>query len=473
MYCEKCGTKNEVDAKFCTTCGNPLEPLKVENEAITKIKKLPKKAKILMSVSLLVVIIAVVVLVVLLNNPVKKVEDGLKSFYDNYEKNNTTELKDIGKVLTDNKKNEDVLKQIDETSNKIITSWVKNFNTEYKDKDELNKTYDKVSNALKDVYNYFKGLEYILDSKTYNEFNSELSKLYTSKINYLYAVNAEDDYSKYSYYLRVIESDSYYKKASSFISEYVKDEIDSFLKESSDMAVFDDKTTNTDKLNAYLKQINFIKENKIRNNVDLSTTEEYKNLYNTTLSNILGSIKSVCTEKDAALDYNGCLDIIDENIGLFDKESNEYKELESLKKTYEDKKPDELVNKYLVGYKNSYASSYGGKINDVEYDNYVYFEFDGENAYRTYRLNNEYKKLITKIVVGPDWRGDLDGVIVIYNGDKELYRSEVITKANEFNPDINIDVTDVDDLKIEFQTTDETSWSENFYLYLVEPYLYK
>ena len=76
-------------------------------------------------------------------------------------------------------------------------------------------------------------------------------------------------------------------------------------------------------------------------------------------------------------------------------------------------------------------------------------------------------------MVGPDWRGDLDGVIVIYGDDKELYRSSTITKDNEFNAEININIENVDDLKIEFITTDKTSCSENFYLYLVEPYLYK
>ena len=178
-------------------------------------------------------------------------------------------------------------------------------------------------------------------------------------------------------------------------------------------------------------------------------------------------------EKEEVLDYNGCMDIIENNSDIFVKDSKEEKELEDLKKKYQDILPDNLVNKYLVGYKNSYASTYGGKINDTTYDNYIYFEFDGENAYRTYRLNKVYKKLITKIVVGPDWRGDLDGVIVIYGDDKELYRSSTITKDNEFNAEININIENVDDLKIEFITTDKTSFSENFYLYLVEPYLYK
>ena len=473
MFCEKCGTKNDNDAKFCIKCGNNLKTLKKENELLSKIKRLPKKTKILMSITILIILIALIILLILLNNPIKKVEDNFKSFYTNYEKDNINDLKDIKKVIYDNQKDQKVLKQIDETSSKIISSWVKNFNTDYKNGDELKKTYDKVSNALKDVYNYFNGLEYILDYKTYNEYLNELDKLYTSKNNYLYALDTNDEYLKYSYYLRVIENDSYYKKASTYINDYVKDEITKFKEECNEIVKFEENTLNTEKLNAYLKELEFIQDNKIRNNVDLSATEDYDKLYNDTLSNILNSIKEICHEKEELLDYNGCRKLIEENIDLFTKDSKEYQELEELNKSYEDKLPDNLVDKYLVGYKNSYASTYGGSINDTDYANYVYFKFAGASAYRTYRLNNAYKKLITKIIVGPNWRSDLDGVIVIYGDDKELYRSDTITKNSEFNPEININIEKVDDLKIVFETTDETTFSENFYLYLVEPYLYK
>ena len=297
MFCEKCGAKNDSDAKFCVKCGQSLEPLNNENNILNKLKKLPKKTKVVMLGVIFLVIIASIVLLVLLNNPIKKVEDGFKSFYDNYEKNNINDLKDIKKVVNDNLNDRDVLKQIDETSDKIITSWVKNFNIDYKDKDELNKSYDKVNNALKDVYTYFNGLSYILDIDTYNEYINELDKLYTSKNNYLYAVKSEDDYAKYSYYLRVIESDSYYKEANKFINDYVKEELNVFLNESANIVKFEENTNNSTKLEAYKEELKFIKDNKIRNNVDLSATEDYQKLYNDTLNNILNSIKDVWKKK--------------------------------------------------------------------------------------------------------------------------------------------------------------------------------
>ena len=48
-----------------------------------------------------------------------------------------------------------------------------------------------------------------------------------------------------------------------------------------------------------------------------------------------------------------------------------------------------------------------------------------------------------------------------------------ITKTNEINAEINLDITGVDDLKIEFVTTSEPDGWTSFYIYLVEPYLYK
>ena len=98
---------------------------------------------------------------------------------------------------------------------------------------------------------------------------------------------------------------------------------------------------------------------------------------------------------------------------------------------------------------------------------------DGETVSRVYRLNNEYKTLKAMIVRGPDWDSDFNGEIVIYGDDKELYRSGKITKTGELKSEINIDVTDVDDLKIEFVTESEPDGWANFYIYLVEPYLYK
>ena len=168
------------------------------------------------------------------------------------------------------------------------------------------------------------------------------------------------------------------------------------------------------------------------------------------------------------------MDMIDNSLDVLDYDSDEYNELEELKDSYEEKLPDSLTSKYLVSSSSgTNDSSYRITINDQEYDSYVSFSFKGETVSRVYRLNNEYKTFKATIVRGPDWDSDFSGEIVIYGDDKELYRSKEITKTGELNSEISIDVTDIDDLKIEFVTENEPDGWANFYICLVEPYLYK
>ena len=198
MFCEKCGAKNAKGAKFCEKCGNKLEVNK-SNEFLEKIKNLPKNTKLAMGAVLVFIIVAIVVLSILLNNPVKKVSDYLDDYYGRYEKTNGRELVNIKDILSNNRNDEETLLKIKKTSDAKIGSWVKNFNTNYKNRDDLDKAYQKIRNLLKTIYDYYKGLDYILSDSKYQEYLNDLSDLYSSKVNYLYGVKAEDEYSKYAY----------------------------------------------------------------------------------------------------------------------------------------------------------------------------------------------------------------------------------------------------------------------------------
>ena len=127
MFCEKCGAKNNKDAKFCGSCGHKInsnedkekrntkkipDPEKVVQETKEKIVTLSKKNKIIMGTVLIITVIAIIILSILLNNPVKKIEDGLESYYKNYQNNHNQELVEMGKVLKSNKENTKVLTKI-------------------------------------------------------------------------------------------------------------------------------------------------------------------------------------------------------------------------------------------------------------------------------------------------------------------------------------------------------------------------
>ena len=483
MFCSKCGTKNESGAKFCEKCGNKLEDIikpnysknKKINNIKEKAKELPKKAKIGIISAIVIIIAAIIALVILLNNPVKKVENYLASYYNNYTENyGNEELVKIGDILKANKDKKDTLESISSQINKTINNWVKNFNKSYKDEEELDKEYQKVSGILDEIENYFNGLEYVLTYEDYYNYYKEIHDLNTSKENYFKAVEASDDYDKYNYYKEVIESDSYYEEAGKFLNDYLKDEISDLQTKVKELTNFNEDTKTEEKLNAYIEVIEYLEENQYKNKIDLSTNKEYLALYQDATSKIVEYTKSYAEELNTNLKTNDIMDMIDNSLDVLDYDSDEYNELEELKDSYEEKLPDSLTSKYLVSSSSgTNDSSYRITINDQEYDSYVSFSFKGETVSRVYRLNNEYKTFKATIVRGPDWDSDFSGEIVIYGDDKELYRTKEITKTGELNSEISIDVTDIDDLKIEFVTESEPDGWANFYIYLVEPYLYK
>lgn len=484
MFCGKCGAKNKEGAKFCEKCGNKLEaskkePAKKENKTVNnikeKVKVVPKKVKIGIGVALIVLIIAIIVLAILLSNPVKKVEDYLTSYYDNYtEDYGNDELVKIGDILRSHRDDEGALENISKQIENTIDNWVKNFNKSYKNEDELVEEYRKLSGVLEDIYSYFNGLEYVLTYEDYYNYREEIYDLYYSKSYYFSAVEASDEYEKYYNYSRVIESDSYYNEAQEFINNYLTDELDALKTEAEEMVNLGEGATTEELLNAYLSQIEFLEENQYQNNIDLSTTEGYQTLYNNAVSKIVEYTKTYASELESNYETNDVMDMIDTSMEALEYNSDEYNELNELKTSYEDKLPSKLTDEYDVSHTSGSSNySYGTTINDEEYDSYISFRFEGETQSRVYRLNNEYKTLKATIVRGPNWDADFTGEIVIYGDGEELYRSGEITKTNEIDFEINIDVTDVDDLRIDFVTESEPDGWASFYIYLVEPYLYK
>ena len=305
MFCEKCGTKNEPSAKFCEKCGHKFEieePTKLNN-IINNFQKLPKKQKIIMCSVTIVIILALIILTILLNNPVKRVNDSLENYYNKYQDNSTKELIDINEILSENKNNPEILTDIEKTVSDEIDNWVKNFNTKYSNKETLNDSFKKISNALTTIYNYFNGNDYILNKETYEDLTSKIKDLYSSKINYLYGKEEKDEYSKYAYFLRVIEEDSYYKETQEYVETYVKTELENFKKEVESKLDFTTETPKTTKLDKYLEVIDYIKKNHITNNIDLSSSKEYQSLLENYQKEAMNLAKELANEKKEDLDY--------------------------------------------------------------------------------------------------------------------------------------------------------------------------
>lgn len=481
MYCDACGAKNTTEASYCEKCGKRIKSEKKESQKeishITKhLKELPKKTKIVMlSVSVLL-IVAIVSLCILLNNPIKKIEDSLNNYYNNIN-TRQNELENIGKILKNNKKDEKVLNKIKNTSEKITGNWVKNFNIEYKDKESLKDNYNKIDNSIAELYNYFKNstaIEYIMRNDLYDKYQEELNTLYSSKKNYLEGKeneNNNDKYYAYYYYEKVVESDCYYKQASKYINEYVSEEIEKLKTNIEENVPIKDDGDTESILNNYKERIEYLEKNKKVNKIDLSSSKDYKKIYEENAKKVVEYTKILVEDKKD--DIPSVIEIIKSSLNILDKNTNEYKELEELKKSYEDKMPSRLIDENRVSNSGSGFTAWKRTINGVDYDHNLHFSFEGKTEYVVYKLDKKYTRLTTKIVRGESWEDSFSGYIAILDGDKELYRSSEITKNSELNDIIDIDVSNVENLKIEFITSSKSSsWSTN-YIYLVEPYLYK
>ena len=477
MHCEKCGTKNEKDSKFCYKCGHKLE---TSNKVLSKFKNIPKQKKIIMVLVLIVVIISLIVLGILLNNPVKKVEDSLEHYYNNYQENDIKELITIGKILKNNKNDEKTLNNIKEATSKYLNNWVKNFNTEYSNRENLDNAYDKLTGALKDIYNYYNGLEYILTTKSYQKYTEEVNNLYRSKVNYFYGEDYEgnNDYQTYYYYQKVIKEDCYYNKVTKYIDNYISDELHKVLDEAKNKVKDQDATKNEDMLNALITELKYLKENKTSNNIDLSSNKEYQDLYNEVLEKIVSYMEKIINENP---NNENNITKIDELLKLINDEKNtQYKKLLKLKEREEEKEPEKLAEKDPISYdSNVDATSKKREILNKTYESTIYFKTNTNKSKIIYDLNKEYKKFTTSIIPDLELNSNFKGNIIIYGDNKELYRKQeekfknIVDITKDYQIEIiELDITNIKELKIELEISNK-SFDDNTNIYLVEPYLYK
>ena len=458
MYCKNCGTKNEKNSKYCFKCGTKLEN---DNKNL-EFNKIPKVRKIIMGVVILIVIISLIILSILLNNPVKRVEDNLKNYYDNYKKGDITELIEIEKII--NSSEEKSVDNIKDTIRKSISGYVKNFNKEYKNREDLDESYDKLKDILDNIYNYFINESNILSEDVYENYKNELEELYKSKVNYFYGLDykGKNDYQTYYYYQKMSEKDCYYKKVVDFINDYISEELKTVLDTAKSKVDNIDKDNNEDMIKALMEEYEYLTLNKVSNNIDLSSNKDYQELVKEVLKEMVTYVKNLIDEGSNAP--------IDEILKLIDDEDNKYyQELVKLQDEKNDTEPEKLVLLNSTSYdKNISISTRKREINNKEYDSLIYFKTNIKESNIIYNLDKKYKKFKASII-GEDLDKDFKGKIIIYGDKKKIYQSEYITNTTNENIDLNIE--NIKELKIVLEISSETSSDAR--VYLVEPYLYK
>ena len=478
MFCEKCGAKNEKGANFCEKCGNkmvdtsPLKKINNENSIINKFKKLSKKTKIIIGVVTFVVLVALGILYFYFNTPTRVVERNLKQYFETSEKSN---LSKVRQVFKNNKNNESLVDELKETTKNVFNSWIDEFNKSYEDEDKLEKSYNKYKSLFTEIYEYFSDSDYMMSSSFYLDYLDKIYDLYDSKANFIRGSKYKsegDDYNTYYYFKNVIESDCNYNDVKDFISEYLKDEIDK-LKNNADDKIknLKDDSSLDDIVSAYINRLKYLYNNSSSSRVDLSSSQDYKDLFKNTTDKIIESINKMTDSED--VDYGTVLKYLEESLKYVKKDSEEYKNIKDLYNKYEDKKPALLVSQKVVDYDYStYGYNYSKTINNKEYTSYLSFLVNGKTLSRTYDLDKKYKTLKGKILTDGSWSKDFEGEIKIYGDDKEIYSSKTI-KYDTKDINIKVDVSEVKNLKIEFNTKSSESSFTSYYIYLVEPYLYK
>lgn len=478
MYCEKCGTKNEINDKYCCNCGHKLEssPAKTKEKTLSKLKEnissMSKKNKIVMSSVLVITLISIIILSLLLNNPVKKVEDSLEKYYRTNK--STKELVYIGKILKENKEKEKVLNSIKNTVQNITNNWIKNFNKEYKDTESLTSSYEEIKKKVKDIYDYFNGLEYMLDKELYNSYMDELKSLYYSKLAYFEGTKNESekkDYYAYYYYQKVEKEDCYYKTAQKFINNYLEDELKNLTEEANKIITTNNDSSNEEVLKVYLEQLKYLNSHKSSNNVDLSETAKYQELYNNALNKIIETSKKIIKEYEDNSKYQEAIDFINDTIKSIETIVSEesYQPLLDLKNKLIDLLPKSLLETERTSYIGVTSSNYSKTINGQEYKNNLSINFNEEKSIVVYNLNKNYNTFKSSIIL-EDIKNNI-GTLIISGDNKELYKI-AISSSTEIKTELNIDVKNIKEFKIEF-IKDQQNSSNNSNIYLVEPYLYK
>ena len=94
------------------------------------------------------------------------------------------------------------------------------------------------------------------------------------------------------------------------------------------------------------------------------------------------------------------------------------------------------------------------------------------NNYYLYFTPADEKGKFTAYIIPYDYDRCL-GVNYDWNPAQSMVKFGPYTKESTIDSKIDIDISDVDDIRIEFATTSGEKGSSYRYIYIVEPYLYK
>ena len=421
-----------------------------------------EKGKIFIYIGLIIISILIIVLI-LLNTIFYDYKGKFNTYLNNYYTINVNDLSDINNLILRYKNNTSRTNNITQLLEEDIEKRINDFNTSYKNIDTLSSQKDILKEKI----------IYLLDTLP-DSINLKLKKdhyiklidnLYNSKEYYLKGLEFfnENDYNQaYDNFKNVITTDSYYEDTTNKIDgcfdleiKNIKDELDNMEDE------------NEEQLKINTKKFNYLIEKK--NNVifDLTKSKTYTNLLNEVVNKLIEEYINISSEKADNNEYDDASSILSEGINLLTKENIDASKLITKKDEYTLMKPVSLID--IDSQINGEAIKEKYAITDKDNNTYsnAINVYKNSNSSIIYNINKEYKYLKATLNISDQVeKNKRYGKVKIYFDDKEVYSSSDIT-SNFQKKDIKLELTDVNNVKIEYTSNNASNSSSDILIFII------
>ena len=416
-----------------------------------------KNYKIFLYLSIIIVCLVIIGLI-LVNTVFYDYKGKLNNYLDTYYTAEENNCDNINYLINRYKTN--TLNEIIETD---INNRIDNYNKEYESIEELDNSKNKIESKI----------SYLLDNISLSIKDKKegyivtINNLYDSKVSYIKALNyfSENDYNNaYEYFNNVIKSDSYFNDTTSKIDIMFESVIDNIVDVASNMNVEEalDKA-----IEGYKNIINYLNEQKENTEFNIMISKKYSDI----LKHNLNKLKEVYINYAKKLREENKIDealkLVDEAITILTKNEVDSKELIDLKDEYSKMQPVSMYDMEYVSVGSSFKKELN--ISDINNDNYPKaISVINSNSSITYNLNKEYKYLDISIAIGKEVNEKKKnyGRLKIYSDNKVIYDSKDITKDFK-KKNLNLNVSDCNNLKIEYTTSSSKQTSKSDIMVLV------
>ena len=383
----------------------------------------------------------------------------LNNYLDTYYNENNNNLDNINKLIDRYKNNANKINTINDLLERDVNNRIENFNISYNNQEEL--TYKKDMLLDKMDYFYDNIPEFVSMINNKETTTNILNKLYESKVNYINAKKYynENNYNEaYTYFIKVIDADSYYDDTTSKIDNMFNNEIKSLENEVNSIININNNNSNTEKISIYKKALELITNKKKELSFDISKSKVFNSIKENINNNLVELYLNNVNEYINSNKINQAIELLNDSINLLNSYELKVNKLIEKRDDLNKLQPIDLTSLEgnIVGSSIKKELAISDKNNDA-YANGITFYKNNKSSI-TYQLNKEYKYLSGTINIAKDVNQKKKnyGRIIIYGDNKKLYDSNNLT-TNFKKKNLKININDINTLKIEYTISNNNS----------------